>query len=477
MKVGVRGRGWAFGMASLVAGALLGVEPARAQDAPVLAGRIPLTREQVVADLLFFRDQWAPREQAYNAQSRARMLEFVNSRIASARPMEKTDLALIFSRAMAFTGNNHTNTPWWDEVGAFEVVPVSFWWFPEGAIVTRAHPDQRDLLGAEILAIGGVPVREAMRRVSAYIPGTPNTHLYESPAWLRRLEVLRAIGLAEGRSATFRFRLADGRRITRRLMPPPRFEDPERYPDPAQYTPSWRQSIVPGRGPEPWPHVLERLPSLPLHAQAPTPLAATELDGGRILYVRSTGIYPFGPEPQPVESLAFTVIADAVRDAIPPRHAIIDLRYNEGGNFLAITNFVAELVRMTAPDGRLYVLSGRATNSAAIAFAALLKGAAPDRTRFVGEHPSDAPTFWSEGGNLTTPAGIPLRYNDGFHDWASGCRELSRCFWPVVYHGTAIGSLAPDIPVEMRYADFAAGRDPVLDAALADIAEFERRAR
>jgi hypothetical protein len=465
-----------------LAAAFLAVAPAGGQEAPppssvVLAGHQPLTREQVAADLIFFRDQWAPRERSFTPESRARMLDFVRRRIAEARPMEKTELALLMSRAMAFSGNNHTNTPWWNEVDAFEVVPISFWWFPEGAIVTRAHPDQRDLLGAEILEIDGVPVREAMRRVGPYIPGTADTRLYESPAWLRRIEVLRAIGLAEGRSARFRFRLADGRRVTRRLVPPPRFDDPERYPDPAQYAPSWRQSIVPGRGPEPWPHVLDRLPSLPLHVQPPTPLAATELEAGQVLYVRSTGIFPFGPEPQPVESLAFTVVADAVRDGTPPRHVIVDLRYNEGGNFLAITNFVAELVRMTAPDGRLYVLTGRATNSAAIAFAALLKGAAPERTKFVGEHPADAPAFWAEGGNVTTPAGIPLRYNDGFHDWASGCRELSRCFWPVVYHGTAIGSLAPDIPVAMRYADFAAGRDPVLDAALADIAEFERRPR
>jgi hypothetical protein len=62
----------------------------------------------------------------------------------------------------------------------------------------------------------------------------------------------------------------------------------------------------------------------------------------------------------------------------------------------------------------------------------LLKGAAPDRTRFVGEHPSDRPVYWAGGDDLTTAAGIPLHYTDGFHDGARGCRELARCFWPVV---------------------------------------------
>lgn len=457
----------------VLAGFLLATPLAAQND--VLAGHAPLTREQVVTDLRFFRDQYAPREQSYTPETRLRMRAFIDREIEAARPMTKTELALIFSRAMAFTGNNHTKTRWWNEVGAFQVAPFSFWWFPEGAMVTRAHPDQRDLLGAELITIGGVPVREAYRRAVPYIPGTADRHLYESPVWLRRFELLRAIGLSDGRSALFGFRLADGRRVTRRLGPPPRPADPERYPDPAQYSDSWRQAMVPGRGPEPWPHVLERLPRLPLHAQPPTPLAASELVDGHVLYVRSTGVYPFGEPEQSLEDRAFGVIAAAVRDGAPPRHVVVDLRYNEGGNFLSIIPFVTELVRMTEPDGRIYVLTGRGTNSAAIAFAALLKGNAPERTRFVGEHPSDAPTFWSEGSDMTSPARIPLHYNDGYHDWAQGCRDLSRCFWPVVFHGTAVGSLAPDITIAMSYADFAAGRDPVLDAALADIARFDRR--
>jgi hypothetical protein len=132
---------------------------------------------------------------------------------------------------------------------------------------------------------------------------------------------------------------------------------------------------------------------------------------------------------------------------------------------------------MTEPNGRIYVLTGRGTNSAAIALAALLKGSAPDRTRFVGEHPSDNAAFWAEGDDMTTPSGIVLHYADGFHDWGRGCRDLTQCFWPVAFHGTAIGDLDPDIPIEVTFADYAAGRDPVLDAALADLTAEERQAR
>jgi hypothetical protein len=432
------------------------------------AAAAPLTAEQVRADLIFFRDQWAPREHAYTDESRARMRAFIDSRIAAAQPMERAELALTMSRAMALTGNNHTKTRYFQEEGSFSVVPISFWWFPEGAMVTRAHPGQQDLLGARILAIGGVPVEQARERDAAYIPGTADRVLYDSPNWLRRLEVLRVLGLSDGTGASFTFRLADGRRVVRRLTAPPAPTEAGRYPDPAQYSDSWRASMVPGRGPDPWPHILERLPQLPLYAQAPATFATAELEDGRVLYLRSTGIFPIG-EDTPMDNRVFSLLAATVADGDPPNHVVVDLRFNEGGDFMTITNLVTALVRMTAPDGRIYVITGRGTNSAAIAFAAMLKGQAPERTRFVGEHPSDNAAFWAEGADLTTPSGIVLHYTDGFHDWGRGCRDLRRCFWPVVFYGTAIGDLDPDIPVAMGWNDFVAGRDPALEAALADL--------
>ena len=74
-----------------------------------------------------------------------------------------------------------------------------------------------------------------------------------------------------------------------------------------------------------------------------------------------------------------------------------------------------------------------------------------------------------KGGNAKTPSGIELHYADGLHDWGDGCTDFRLCYWPVVVYGAAVGSLAPDIPVAMGYAQFAAGEDPTLDAALADL--------
>src|SRR6202030_2143614 len=67
-------------------------------------------------------------------------------------------------------------------------------------------------------------------------------------------------------------------------------------PDPAAESPGWRASLVPGKGPKPWPHVLDRLKSLPLQVQAPDEFTSMAFDGGRVVYIRSTGLSPYTGE-------------------------------------------------------------------------------------------------------------------------------------------------------------------------------------
>lgn len=420
----------------------------------------PLPATAVVQDLTYARDVWAAKDRSFSPEARTRMLAFIGDQMAHARPMERTDLALIFAQAQAMSGNDHTQSDYFNEADLFHALPISFWLFPEGAVITRAHPSQADLLGARILKIGGVSVGEAGRRVAKYISGTDERHRFLTPTWLTRMEVLQAVGLADGGGATIEVRLSDGRIITRTLGIAP-------TPDPAAASPTWRQSMVPGKGPNPWPHVLDRQAALPLYLQTPDELTATPLADGRILYVRSTSLSPYTDEPMAVQSKAYSIMEKVIRSGRAPDDVVVDLRYNGGGNFLNITNFSTELAGLTAPRGHIYVITGRATNSAAIVFTALLKGQARGRTTIVGEEASDNLWFWSEGGALQAPASkLPLHFTDGYHDWAHGCADRSKCYWPVVFHGVAVGSIRPDKPVEMTYADYVAGRDPALEAVL-----------
>src|SRR5262245_34717502 len=83
-----------------------------------------LTREQVVADLEFFRDQWAPKDLSFSEENRAAMLKLIATEIDRAQPTRAADLALTFERAMALSGNNHTHTEYFFYPRTFSVVPI-----------------------------------------------------------------------------------------------------------------------------------------------------------------------------------------------------------------------------------------------------------------------------------------------------------------------------------------------------------------
>jgi hypothetical protein len=107
-----------------------------------------------------------------------------------------------------------------------------------------------------------------------YIPGIAQRKKYMAPAWLTRLEPLRAVGLADEKAAAFEFVLADGRRETLRL-------GAARTADPAARSLPWRASMVPGKGPSPWPHVLDALREVPPHAAPPDEFCPAASTAGR----------------------------------------------------------------------------------------------------------------------------------------------------------------------------------------------------
>lgn len=439
--------------AGVMVGALLCATP---------AGAVTLPAASVVEDLRYFRDVWAAKDRSYGDDARARMVAFIDDHIAHARSMERYDLALIFAEAQALSGNSHTESEFFAVDGLFHPLPISFWLFPEGAIVTRACPEFRRLLGAKIVRIGGVPVSEAAHRCDKLIAGTTERKKYMAPAWLARIEVLEAIGLASNGVVRVELELPSGRMVTERLSA-------ASIPDPAAAAEPWQASMVPGKAPSAWPHVLDGLSKLPLYLQEPNEFTSAPLDDGRVLYVRSNSLTPYEGEIT-VQLKAYLIMDGVVKSGQVPSDVVVDLRYNGGGNFLNITNFTTELVGLVGPQGHIYVITGRATYSAAIAFTALLKAGAAGRSKIVGEEPSDNPWFWSEGDKLMAPASkLPMRFTTGFHDWAHGCKDLTKCYWPLVFHGVAAGSLLPDIPVDMTFAEYVAGRDPALEAVLEDI--------
>ena len=119
-------------------------------------------------------------------------------------------------------------------------------------------------------------------------------------------------------------------------------------------------------------------------------------------------------------------------------------------------------------NGRVYHLVSGNTFSAAIVNLASTVEVAPERTLLVGEPIGDRLQFWAEGWAYTLPnSGCRARYSTGFYDLQNGCEGLFRCAWGSLHiFPILVEALDLDVPAQLTFEAYAAGRDPALEAVL-----------
>ena len=140
--------------------------------------------------------------------------------------------------------------------------------------------------------------------------------------------------------------------------------------------------------------------------------------------------------------------------AVRAENLVIDMRLNDGGNTGVVLPLIHGLVRCDALNraGHLFVVTGRRTFSAAMNTCSLLE--LHTRAIFVGEPTGSRPNFVGESTSFVLPC---TRYRV----------FCSSRYWQHVSSTDKRPWIAPSIVAEPSFADFAARRDPVLDAILA----------
>ena len=124
-------------------------------------------------------------------------------------------------------------------------------------------------------------------------------------------------------------------------------------------------------------------------------------------------------------------------------------------------------------EGRVYLLASGNTFSAGIVNLAMAEEAAPERTFIVGEPIGDRLQFWAEGWWFSLPnSGFRARYSTGFYDLQNGCEGIFICHWGSLHiFPVIVDDLDIDIAAPLTFEAYAAGRDPGMEAVLADIGQ------
>lgn len=426
----------------------------------------PLTPAQMREDLTFLKQEWAKLDRSFNDQQRLEFEKFVDAAAAAAEKLSPQMFALELMRATAIARNGHTNA----NAAATLLgpdLPIRVWAFPDGLYVVKAHPDFGHLLGARVDKIGSMETAAAMQQLQPYISGTDQRIRFLSPGYLVSPAVLRQIGAIEDEATVpLTLTLANGQTETIQLRPS-KDGDPgdERLTNLSRgysvLTPDPKE--LAGR----WLHVLDSKSELSPIYGTRSDVQAQFLGGSKdVLYIRNDSGRSIDKTPLP-DKFAWVVLTNLL--PAKPRYVIVDLRFHNGGDLFNAIQFAGALPRLVPRDGHVFVLVSRATFSAGITTAAMLKGADKSKVTLVGEPMGDSGQFWAEGASIKLPnSQIPVRYSTEFHDYETGCFELGKCYWAVVAFGPRDISIMPEMPVDVKFADYAAGRDPVLEAALAE---------
>jgi hypothetical protein len=355
----------------------------------------------------------------YHAVSREDFRRAADDLAARAPGLRRDQVVVGVMRLMAMLGerDGHSGVHPLSPGQNVRAYPLRLYRFPEGFFVARAL--DAGLSGARLTAIGGVPMEEVEARVRPLITRDNDwTVLDRLPFFVVVAEVLGGLDIAP----VFSFELPDGSRRDVAMEPITVALHIQRFGG------WWQPTFRPGRQP-----LYLRLRN--------RPYALSRIDRGRALYVT----YNSTTHPRGVPSRLIQ-LARSKR----VRRVIVDVRLNGGGDNTTYNRLIEALRHRRINHARkLRVLIGRRTFSAAGNFAGDVDRFT--RARFVGEPTGGAPSQWGDSAEIPLPSlGITVSTAVMY----IGSPEDTR----VATH--------PDIAVATSAADFFAGRDPVLAAAL-----------
>jgi hypothetical protein len=370
----------------------------------------------------------------FRSVSRQRFRGEVDALARRAPSISRNEILVGVLRIIALLGprNGHTGLFPGDRanVRPLSLYPLRLYHFADGIYVVGAR--DRSLVGAQLVAIEGTTVERVLALVNPLTPADNPTNTQGlAPHYLITAEVLDGLGVVEGAGpATFTFERPGRERADVELTPMPGPQYAAAFADPHH-----------GHNPSSLPYS----PRPAYLAGSAKPMWAKRVASGRaVVFAYNTVVAPSDPF---VRSLIRLVRDPKVR------RVVVDIRLNGGGDNTTYGQLTS-LLRSPAVNrrGKLYVLIGRATFSAAANFAAELDR--DTRAIFVGEPTGGGVETYGDTFPLLLPTlGWNVYIAARYHHRKRNAKDRR----------LAVGA---DIRVDLTSAQYFSGRDPVLERAL-----------
>jgi hypothetical protein len=370
----------------------------------------------------------------YRSVSKERFVSEVDALAQRASSLSRDELLVGVLRLVALLGprNGHTGLFPGDPSNTRELhlYPIRLYEFSDGVHVVDAA--DRSLVGSRLVAIGGTPVAQVLDRVEPLVPRDNDWNLRGlAPHYVLTAEVLHGLGIVESaESAAFTFARPDGQQVAVPLVAVPASRYVSTFADPIH---GHYPSVLPAA-------------ARPLYLSGSArPMWARKLAGGRAVYLGFNAVQR--PTPGFVRALGRLVRGPKVR------RVVVDVRLNPGGDNTTYGP-LTDLLRSKPVNrrGRLYLLTGRATFSAAANFAAEVDR--DTRAIIVGEPTGGGVETYGDTFPVALPsAGWTVHVAARYHERKKGPNDRRL-------------AVEPDVRVELTSAQYFSGLDPVLARAL-----------
>jgi hypothetical protein len=350
------------------------------------------------------------------------------------RLARNSDMAVVIEvmKLLRRVGDGHTGVDGWGQRPEWlESLPMLFYIFEDGLHVIAADPRYHDLIGARVIAFDDRPaddviaaVEPLMNRDNDYGPKA------RVPYYLRRSHLVHALGMSN-----------DPRKVTLTIVTPTGATERREVVADLTQPNIWNTQPYPTG----WSGVSTTGP-LPIYRRDPARAYWFDYSPeSRQIYfgfnlIRNDRRDPFDQFTQRL----FAQVAE--RDV---ERLVIDLRWNNGGDARLLPPLV-EAIRRSPVNvrGRLFVIIGRRTYSAAQVFATMVER--QTAAIFVGEPTGSSPNFVGEEDAITLP-------------YSQLSVNVSDTYWQTSTPGDRRAWIAPLLVALPRFADYAAGSDLALE--------------
>ncbi len=353
---------------------------------------------------------------------------------AAATGLSEDRLRVRISRLLAKIGDGHTTqSAFAGDQKSVSRIPLHFQIFSDGVFVIGAPSNHSDLVGAQLLKVGSMPIEEVREQLKQFCSVDNDMgYLYAVPPRLTSVAALQEIGAVTGDQVDYTFRVPGG--STRSVTVAP--EDITR--DSLGRSSLFRPAYVYANAKSDLPLYMKDLEK---------PLTLEWLEEQKAVYF---GFHAVAENPnQPFQE--FIASMEKMFEEKRAENLIIDMRLNGGGNTGLVQPLLDALIRNTkiGRPGHLFIIIGRNTFSAAQNTVNMIETFT--RATFVGEPTGSRPCFVGESTYIVMPYS-KIRIN------------CSSRYWQVIVSTDRRNWVQPQIAAELSFQDFAENRDPCMGA-------------